>query len=150
MAPGRREAYNFPVDSLEQTQPLLMRRKKLTKIDVQPVEGWRYVRGILRNIVQNADICVFRIVLALKSGQLMESTWALDTLNVLLFDDNSVAYFGLGNMPGLLDALIDTWRAALIQVFDVARDLETSTPKTELQRKRKREKLEKSLQGVKW
>merc|ERR1719282_1221663 len=131
MAPGRREAYNFPVDSLEQTQPLLMRRKKLTKVDVQPVEGWR-------------------IVLALKSGLLMESSWALDTLNVLLFDDNSVSYFGLGNMPGLLDALIDTWRAALIQVFDVARDLEMSTPKTEQQRKRKREKLEKSLQGVKW
>ena len=41
MPPGRREAYNFPVDSLEQTQPLLMRRKKLTKVDVQPVEGWR-------------------------------------------------------------------------------------------------------------
>ena len=80
----------------------------------------------------------------------MESTWALDTLNVLLYDDNSVSFFGLGNMPGLLDALIDTWRAALIQVFDVARDLEVSTPKTENQRKRKRERMEKSLQGLKW
>ena len=131
MAPGRREAYNFPLDSLEQTQPLLLRRKKLTKVDVQPVEGWR-------------------LVLALKSGLLMESTWALDTLNILLYDDNSVSFFGLGNMPGLLDALIDTWRAALIQVFDVARDLEVSTPKTENQRKRKRERMEKSLQGLKW
>ena len=112
--------------------------------------GGMFLQDSLKYFRQNADICVFRIVLALKSGQLMESTWALDTLNVLLFDDNSVAYFGLGNMPGLLDALIDTWRAALIQVFDVARDLETSTPKTELQRKRKREKIEKSLQGVKW
>jgi len=131
MAPGRREAYNFPLDSLEQTQPLLLRRKKLTKVDVQPVEGWR-------------------LVLALKSGLLMESTWALDTLNILLYDDNSVSFFGLGNMPGLLDALIDTWRAALIQVFDVARDLEVSTPKTENQRKRKRERMEKSLHGLKW
>jgi len=119
------------VDSLEQTQPLLIRRKKLTKVDVQPVEGWR-------------------LVLALKSGLLMESTWALDTLNILLYDDNSVQYFGLGNMPGLLDSLIDTWRQALIQVFDVANDLEISTPKTEMQRKRKREKVEKSLQGLKW
>ena len=42
MAPGRREIYNFPIDSLESTQPLLMKRKKLTKVDVQPVEGWRY------------------------------------------------------------------------------------------------------------
>jgi len=131
MPAGRREAYNFPLDSLEQTQPLLIRRKKLTKVDVQPVEGWR-------------------LVLALKSGLLMESTWALDTLNVLLYDDNSVSFFGLGNMPGLLDALVDTWRAALIQVFDVARDLEVSTPKTENQRKRKRERVVKSLQGLKW
>ena len=89
-------------------------------------------------------------MLALKSGLLMESTWALDTLNILLYDDNSVQYFGLGNMPGLLDSLIDTWRQALIQVFDVANDLEISTPKTEMQRKRKREKVEKSLQGLKW
>ena len=96
----------------------------------------------------NVSVC--RLVLALKSGLLMESTWALDTLNILLYDDNSVSFFGLGNMPGLLDALIDTWRAALIQVFDVARDLEVSTHKTETQRKRKREKMEKSLQGLKW
>jgi hypothetical protein len=44
--------------------------------------------------------------MALRSGLLGETTWALDTLNILLFDDNSVTYFGLGNMPGLLEALI--------------------------------------------
>ena len=38
--------------------------------------------------------------MALRSGLLMETTWALDTLNILLYDDNSIAYFGLGNMPG--------------------------------------------------
>merc|ERR1719450_1879456 len=112
MLPGRREMYNFPPESLECTQPLLNRRKRLTKVDVQPVEGWR-------------------LVMALRSGLLMETTWALDTLNILLYDDNSIAYFGLGNMPGLLESLIDTWRQALIQVFDVANDLEMSTPKTE-------------------
>ena len=69
MPPGRREMYNFPQESLECTQvryltqsftknqllllqtnsrlisfnpqPLLNRRKRLTKVDVQPVEGWR-------------------------------------------------------------------------------------------------------------
>lgn len=41
-----------------------------------------------------------RLVMALRSGLLMETTWALDTLNILLYDDNSIAYFGLGNMPG--------------------------------------------------
>lgn len=88
--------------------------------------------------------------MALRSGLLMESTWALDTINILLYDDNSVAYFGLGNMPGLLEALVEHWRAALIAVFDVARDLELSNPKAEVQRKRKRDKAEKSTQGLKW
>ena len=41
MGPGRREMYNFPMESLECTQPLLSKRKKLNKMDVQPVDGWR-------------------------------------------------------------------------------------------------------------
>jgi len=123
--------YNFPQESLECTQPLLNRRKRLTKVDVQPVEGWR-------------------LVMALRSGLLMETTWALDTLNILLYDDNSVAYFGLGNMPGLLEALIEHWRASLIAVFDVGRDLELGNTKTDAMRKRKREKLENSTKGLRW
>jgi len=128
---GRREMYNFPHDSLEVTQPLLNKRKKLTKVDVQPVEGWR-------------------LVMALRSGLLMESTWALDTLNILLYDDNSVAYFGLGNMPGLLEALLEHWRASLIAMFDITKDLEVTNSKTDEIRKRKRSRLEKSSEGVKW
>jgi len=88
--------------------------------------------------------------MALRSGLLMESTWALDTLNILTFDDNAVTYFGLGNMPGLLEALIEQWRASLIAMFDLTKDLEISNAKYELNRKRKRDKLEKSAQGVKW
>merc|ERR1719433_1261998 len=131
MPPGRREMYNFPQESLECTQPLLNRRKRLTKVDVQPVEGWR-------------------LVMALRSGLLMETTWALDTLNILLYDDNSIAYFGLGNMPGLLEALIEPWRASLIAVFDVGRDLELGNTKTDAMRKRKREKQENSTKGLRW
>merc|ERR1719234_1147049 len=131
MPPGRREMYNFPPESLECTQPLLNRRKRLTKVDVQPVEGWR-------------------LVMALRSGLLMETTWALDTLNILLYDDNSIAYFGLGNMPGLLEALIEHWRASLIAVFDVGRDLELGNTKTDAMRKRKREKQENSTKGLRW
>ena len=52
MAPGRREIYNFPIDSLESTQPLLMKRKKLTKVDVQPVEGWRYAFIFISKAIQ--------------------------------------------------------------------------------------------------
>ena len=59
--------------------------------------------------------------MALRSGLLMESTWALDTLNILTFDDNAVTYFGLGNMPGLLEALIEQWRASLIAMFDLTK-----------------------------
>ena len=88
--------------------------------------------------------------MALRSGLMMESSWALDTINILLYDDNSVAYFGLGNMPGLVEALIEHWRAPLIAVVDVARDLELNNPKTELQQKRKRERIEKFSQGLKW
>lgn len=123
--------YNFPPDSLECTQPLLQRRKKLTKLDAQPVEGWR-------------------LVMALRSGLLMETTWALDTLNILLYDDNSVAYFGLGNMPGLLEALIEHWRASLIAVFGVGRDLELGNTKTDAIRKRKRDKQDNSTKGLRW
>ena len=76
--------------------------------------------------------------MALRSGLMMKFSWALDTINILLHDDNSVAYFGLGNMPGLVEALIEHWRASLIAALDVAQDLELNNPKTELQRKRKR------------
>ena len=88
--------------------------------------------------------------MALRSGLLMESSWALDTLNVLLYDDNSVTYFGLGNMPGLLEALIEHWRASLIAMFDLGSDLEITNTKNENNKKRKLDKIEKSCQGVKW
>lgn len=52
----------------------------------------------------------WRIMMALKSGQLMESTWALDALSVLLFDDHTVVYFGLQHLPGLLDVLLEHFR----------------------------------------
>lgn len=124
--------YNFPPDCVESTQPLLVKRKKLNKIDVQPVEGWR-------------------LVMALRSGLMGETTWALDTLNILLFDDNSVTYFGLGNMPGLLEALIEHWRASLIAMFDdVTKELEMSSHRAETGRKRKRDRLEQAAQAVKW
>ena len=56
--------------------------------------------------------------MSLKSGLLSEATWALDTLNILLYDDNTVAYFMLSQLPGLLDNLIDHFRRYLIDIFD--------------------------------
>lgn len=62
----------FPPDSVEAITPLLYKRRKLARADVAPVEAWR-------------------IMMALRSGLLAESCWALDVLNILLFDDSSVS-----------------------------------------------------------
>ena len=51
-------------------------------------------------------------------------TWALDILNILLFDDLTVIYFGLHHMPGLLEALIEHLRRGLINMFNICSELE--------------------------
>ena len=122
---------NFPPGCVEATPPYMLKRRKYTKADVQPVEGWR-------------------LVMALKSGLLMESTWALDVINILLFDDNGVAYFGLGNMPGLLDALLEHWRASLIAMFGITEDLEVNTEKTGEKRSRKRSQKLEEAKNRRW
>ena len=64
--------------------------------------------------------------MSLKSGLLSEATWALDTLNILLYDDNTVAYFMLAQLPGLLDNLIDHFRRYLIEIFGAFAESEIS------------------------
>lgn len=95
----------FPPDSVEAVQPQLAKRRRLTHKDIGPVEAWR-------------------LMMSLKSGLLAESTWALDTLNVLLFDDSTVAYFNLSHLPGLLEVLTEHFRASLIHIFPIFHDLE--------------------------
>lgn len=56
--------------------------------------------------------------MCLRSGLLSESCYALDVLNVLLYDDNSVAYFGLNQWNGLLDLLLEHFRKSLSDMFD--------------------------------
>lgn len=68
----------------------------------------------------------WRVMMSLKSGLLSEATWALDTLNILLYDDNTVAYFMLAQLPGLLDNLIDHFRRYLIDIFDTFAESEIS------------------------
>jgi AT-rich interactive domain-containing protein 1 len=110
---------SFPPGSIEATPPLLLKRRKYTKVDVQPVDGWR-------------------LVMSLRSGLLMESSWALDVINILLYDDHSFTYFGLGNMPGLLEALLEHWRASLIDMFEITEDLELCTDRDRKLRAQKR------------
>ena len=68
------------------------------------------------------QIEAWRIMMSLKSGLMAESSWALDTLNVLLYDDSTVSYFGLAHLPGLLEVLLDHLRRCLIEIFDLFED----------------------------
>ncbi|KAK6169602.1 hypothetical protein SNE40_020618 [Patella caerulea] len=93
----------FPPDTIEGVQPPLIKRRRLTSKDLGPIEAWR-------------------LMMALKSGLLTESTWALDTLNILLFDDSTVSYFNLSHLPGLLDVLLEHFRKCILEVFAELKD----------------------------
>lgn len=86
-------------DSVEAVTPLLYRRKRLTKNDIGQTDMWR-------------------IFMCLQSGLLSESTWALDVLNILLFDDSSIQWFSLTYLPGLLTILLDHFQKSLTDMFD--------------------------------
>lgn len=89
----------FPPDSIESTAPILYKRKRVAKLDIGQTDPWR-------------------IFMALRSGLLVESTWAIDVLNILLFDDSSVSFFGLSHLPGLLNLLLDHFQKSLSDMFD--------------------------------
>lgn len=89
----------FPPDSVEATTPVLYRRKRICRSDIGITDPWR-------------------IFMALRSGLLGETSWALDVLNILLFDDTAIAYFGLSHLPGLLNLLLEHFQKSLIDVFD--------------------------------
>lgn len=100
-APVKRDIV-FPPDSIEAVTPLLYRRKRLTKTDIGQTDMWR-------------------IFMCLQSGLLSESTWALDVLNILLFDDSAVQYFGLAHLPGLLNLILEHFQKSLSDMFDIGR-----------------------------
>ncbi|KAJ6621055.1 Trithorax group protein osa, partial [Pseudolycoriella hygida] len=96
--PAKRDIV-FPPDSVEATSPVLYRRKRICRGDLGTTDPWR-------------------IFMCLQSGLLSESTWALDVLNILLFDDSAVQYFGLANLPRLLTLLLDHFQKSLADMFD--------------------------------
>lgn len=96
--PAKRDIV-FPPDSVEATSPVLYRRKRICRGDLGTTDPWR-------------------IFMCLQSGLLSESTWALDVLNILLFDDTAVQYFGLANLPRLLTLLLDHFQKSLADMFD--------------------------------
>ncbi len=57
--------------------------------------------------------------MSLKSGLLADSTWALDTLTILLHDESTYGYFNLRHHHSLLNTLVDHFKVTLEAVFDV-------------------------------
>uniref|UniRef100_A0A4W6ELP9 AT-rich interactive domain 1B n=1 Tax=Lates calcarifer TaxID=8187 RepID=A0A4W6ELP9_LATCA len=99
---------SFPTSSVEATAPKLKPRRRLTAKDTGTPEAWR-------------------VMMSLKSGLLAESTWALDTINILLYDDSTVGSFSLTQLPGFLELIVEFYRRCLIQIFGILEDYEVGT-----------------------
>ncbi|TRY92006.1 hypothetical protein DNTS_034901 [Danionella cerebrum] len=107
--PVMRRDLSFPPGSIEATPPVLKTRRRLTMKDIGTPEAWR-------------------VMMSLKSGLLAESTWALDTINILLYDDNSISNFSLMQLPGFLELIVEYFRRCLIEIFGILREYEVGDP----------------------
>ena len=58
-------------------------------------------------------------MMSLRSGVLSETTWALDTLNIMLHDDRTVIYFSLKHHNNLCNILTDHLKQCLHDIFGV-------------------------------
>ncbi|KAL0969267.1 hypothetical protein UPYG_G00224730 [Umbra pygmaea] len=106
--PNLRRDLNYPLGSVEATMPLLKPRRKITSKDTGTPEAWR-------------------VMMSLKSGLLAESTWALDTINILLYDDSTVASFSLAQLPGFLELIVEYFRRCVMDIFDILEEYEIGT-----------------------
>ncbi|XP_041703392.1 AT-rich interactive domain-containing protein 1B isoform X3 [Coregonus clupeaformis] len=99
---------NYPLGSVEATMPLFKPRRKITSKDTGTPEAWR-------------------VMMSLKSGLLGESTWALDTINILLYDDSTVASFTLTQLPGFLELIVEYFRRCVMEIFGILEEYEIGT-----------------------
>ncbi|XP_074465964.1 AT-rich interactive domain-containing protein 1B-like isoform X5 [Sebastes fasciatus] len=106
--PNLRRDLNYPPGSVEASMPILKPRRKLTSKDTGTPEAWR-------------------VMMSLKSGLLAESTWALDTINILLYDDSTVGSFNLSQLPGFLELIVEYFRRYLIEIFGILEEFEVGT-----------------------
>ena len=58
-------------------------------------------------------------MMSLKSGLLADSTWALDTLTILLHDESTYGYFNLKHHHSLLDTIVSHFKVLLTTIFDM-------------------------------
>ncbi|GBN63654.1 Trithorax group protein osa [Araneus ventricosus] len=105
LQPVVKKPFEFPPNTVESIRPVAVKRRRCPAKRLGPIDPWR-------------------LMLALKSGLLAESTWALDAIAILLADNNTVVYFNLDHMPGLLNVLVDHYRCFLNKIFDLAKDME--------------------------
>nr|XP_046229400.1 AT-rich interactive domain-containing protein 1B isoform X2 [Scatophagus argus] len=98
----------FTPGTVEATPPKLKPRRRLAAKDIGTPEAWR-------------------VMMSLKSGLLAESTWALDTINILLYDDSTVGSFSLSQLPGFLELIVEYYRRCLIQIFGILEEYEVGT-----------------------
>ncbi|KAF5893174.1 AT-rich interactive domain-containing protein 1A-like, partial [Clarias magur] len=99
----------FPPGSVEATLPILKPRRRLMTKDIGTPEAWR-------------------VMMSLKSGLLAESTWALDTISILLYDDNSISTFSLCQLPGFLELIVEYFRKCIIEIFGILKEYEVGDP----------------------
>ncbi|XP_074541825.1 AT-rich interactive domain-containing protein 1B isoform X1 [Halichoeres trimaculatus] len=96
---------SFPPGSVEATAPKLKARRRLTAKDTGTPEAWR-------------------VMMSLKSGLMAECSWALDTINILLYDDSTVSSFSLTQLPGFLEIVVEYYRRCLLQIFGILEEYE--------------------------
>ncbi|KAG7501142.1 AT-rich interactive domain-containing protein 1A-like [Solea senegalensis] len=107
--PMIRRDVTFPPGSIEASQPHLKPRRRLAMKDIGTPEAWK-------------------VMMSLKSGLLAESTWALDTINILLYDDSSISTFNLCQLPGFLELVVEYFRRCLIEIFGIVKEYEVGDP----------------------
>jgi AT-rich interactive domain-containing protein 1 len=88
----------FPPSSIEASVPNESKKRKITHKEITPCDPWK-------------------LFMCLKSGLLAESTWALDALNIFLYDDNTIGYFHLKHFPGLVNILLEYYVKCLQSIF---------------------------------
>lgn len=60
--------------------------------------------------------------MSLKSGLLADSTWAIDTLTILLHDESTYGYFNLKHHHSLLDTIVSHYKVLLHAIFNISFD----------------------------
>ena len=60
---------------------------------------------------------VKKIMMCLKSGLLAETTWALETLTVVLFDDVTMHHISIDTLPGIIDILLQHLKLHLRKLY---------------------------------